>query len=95
MRISPDRKLARFSAYRIAWFFSGNTGLTPGAIEFPIGNFGRDPGTLVFKGKFETENLIAGEVEFSPSSETDLRRVARSKRSVSGADEIRGERLAH
>jgi len=37
-----------------------------GAVEFPIGNVGRDPGTLVFKGKFETESLIAGEVEFSP-----------------------------
>ena len=37
-----------------------------GAVEFPIGNVGRDPGTLVFRGKFETESLIAGEVEFSP-----------------------------
>jgi hypothetical protein len=37
-----------------------------GAVEFPIGNVGRDPGTLVFKGKFETERLIVGEVEFSP-----------------------------
>ena len=39
--------------------FSGN-------VEFPIGNVGRDAGTLVCKGKFETENLITGEVEFSP-----------------------------
>jgi len=37
-----------------------------GGVEFPIGNVGRDPGTLVFKGKFETESLITGEVEFSP-----------------------------
>jgi len=37
-----------------------------GAVEFLIGNVGRDPGTLVFKGKFETESLITGEVEFSP-----------------------------
>ena len=37
-----------------------------GAVEFPIGNVGRDPGTLEFKGKFETEGLITGEVEFSP-----------------------------
>jgi len=37
-----------------------------GAVEFPIGNVGRDAGTLVFRGKFETESLIAGEVEFSP-----------------------------
>jgi hypothetical protein len=37
-----------------------------GTVEFPLGNVGRDAGTLVFKGKFETESLIAGEVEFSP-----------------------------
>jgi len=37
-----------------------------GAVEFPLGNVGRDPGRLVFKGKFETENLITGEVDFSP-----------------------------
>ena len=37
-----------------------------GPIEFPIGNVGRDAGTLVLKGKFETEGLITGEMEFSP-----------------------------
>ena len=37
-----------------------------GAVEFPIGNVGRDAGILVCKGKFETESLITGEVEFSP-----------------------------
>lgn len=37
-----------------------------GTVEFPLGNVGRDPGTLVCKGKFETENLITGDVEFSP-----------------------------
>jgi hypothetical protein len=37
-----------------------------GAVEFPLGNVGRDPGTLAFKGKFETESLIVGEVDFSP-----------------------------
>ena len=37
-----------------------------GAVEFPIGNVGRDAGMLVCKGKFETENLITGEVSFSP-----------------------------
>jgi hypothetical protein len=39
--------------------FSGN-------VEFPIGNVGRDAGTLACKGKFETDSLIMGEVEFSP-----------------------------
>ena len=31
-----------------------------------VGNVGRDAGTLVFNGKFETADLITGEVEFSP-----------------------------
>jgi hypothetical protein len=44
----------------------GNSVTFSGPVEFPIGNVGRDAGTLVFKGKFETENLITGEVEFSP-----------------------------
>jgi hypothetical protein len=39
--------------------FSGN-------VEFPLGNVGRDPGTLMFKGKFETPDAITGEVEFAP-----------------------------
>ena len=34
-------------------------------VEFMIGNVGRDAGTLVLKGMFETENLITGEMEFS------------------------------
>jgi hypothetical protein len=37
-----------------------------GPVEFMIGNVGRDAGTLVFTGKFETPDLITGEVEFSP-----------------------------
>ena len=37
-----------------------------GAVEFPIGNVGRDPGTLTFKGKFEPPDAITGEVEFAP-----------------------------
>jgi len=37
-----------------------------GSVEFMLGNVGRDPGTLVFNGKFETADLITGEVEFSP-----------------------------
>ena len=45
---------------------AGNSVTFSGPVEFPIGNVGRDAGTLVFKGKFETESLIAGEVEFSP-----------------------------
>ena len=44
----------------------GNSVTFSGPVEFMIGNVGRDAGTLVFKGKFETESLITGEVEFSP-----------------------------
>ena len=44
----------------------GNSVTFSGPVEFMLGNVGRDAGTLVFKGKFETESLIAGEVEFSP-----------------------------
>jgi hypothetical protein len=36
-------------------------------MEFLLGNVGRDAGTLMCKGKFETADLITGEVEFSPS----------------------------
>jgi len=35
-------------------------------VEFMVGNVGRDAGTLTCKGKFETADLISGEVEFSP-----------------------------
>jgi len=44
----------------------GNSVTFSGPVEFMLGNVGRDAGTLVFKGKFETESLITGEVEFSP-----------------------------
>jgi hypothetical protein len=45
---------------------AGNSVTLSGPVEFPLGNVGRDAGTLVCKGKFESESLIAGEVEFSP-----------------------------
>ena len=35
-----------------------------GGSEFPIGNVGRDTGTLVFKGGFESANSISGKVSF-------------------------------
>ena len=37
-----------------------------GAVEFPLGNVGRDAGTLMLKGKLQTPDSIAGEVEFAP-----------------------------
>ena len=48
------------------WTRGEGTSVTfSGPIEFSIGNVGRDAGTLVLKGTFETENLITGEMEFS------------------------------
>ncbi len=44
----------------------GNSVTFSGPVEFPLGNVGRDPGTLVFKGKLETETSMTGEVDFSP-----------------------------
>ena len=44
----------------------GNSVTFSGPVEFLLGNVGRDAGTLVFNGKFETSDLITGEVEFSP-----------------------------
>lgn len=44
----------------------GNSVTFSGPVEFLIGNVGRDAGTLTFNGKFETPDLITGEVEFSP-----------------------------
>jgi hypothetical protein len=44
----------------------GNSVTFSGPVEFLIGNVGRDAGTLTLKGKFDTPDLITGEVEFSP-----------------------------
>ncbi len=49
------------------WTRSDDNSVTfSGAVEFMLGNVGRDAGTLVFKGKFDKADLITGEVEFSP-----------------------------
>ena len=45
----------------------GNSVTFSGPVEFLLGNVGRDAGTLICKGKFETPDLITGEAEFSPS----------------------------
>jgi hypothetical protein len=44
----------------------GNSVTFSGPVEFMIGNVGRDAGTLTLKGKFDTPDLITGEVDFSP-----------------------------
>jgi hypothetical protein len=49
------------------WSRSGGDAVTfSGPVEFLLGNVGRDAGTLVCKGKFETPDSITGEAEFSP-----------------------------
>ena len=49
------------------WTPADQTSVTfSGAVEFPLGNVGRDAGTLMFNGKFETPNTISGQVEFAP-----------------------------
>ena len=37
-----------------------------GTVEFPLGNVGRDAGTLVLKGKFGTEGTVTGAAIFFP-----------------------------
>jgi hypothetical protein len=44
----------------------GNSVTFSGPVEFLLGNVGRDTGTLTCKGKFETPDVITGEVDFSP-----------------------------
>jgi hypothetical protein len=44
----------------------GNSITFSGPVEFLLGNVGRDAGMLTCKGKFETPDLITGEVDFSP-----------------------------
>jgi len=44
----------------------GNSVTFSGPVEFMLGNVGRDAGTLTCKGKFESSDLITGEVDFSP-----------------------------
>ena len=49
------------------WTLNGGNSVTfTGPVEFMLGNVGRDAGTLMFKGKFETPDSISGEVEFAP-----------------------------
>lgn len=46
------------------WTQTGNSVTFSGAVEFPIGNVGRDPGKLVFNGTFDGTDLISGDVKF-------------------------------
>jgi hypothetical protein len=49
------------------WTRDGQDSVTfTGPVQFMLGNVGRDAGMLTFKGKFESADLIIGEVEFAP-----------------------------
>jgi hypothetical protein len=69
MAADPQSKVwgsARVSEAK--WTLSGGNSVTfSGPVEFMLGNVGRDAGTLVFRGKFDTAHSMTGEVEFSPS----------------------------
>src|SRR5215468_9198090 len=43
-----------------------------GPVEFPIGNVGREPGVLVFKGAFKSESIITGEIAFFPMDQDPM-----------------------
>jgi hypothetical protein len=43
-----------------------------GPVEFPIGNVGREPGVLVFKGAFKSERIITGEIAFFPMDQDPM-----------------------
>jgi hypothetical protein len=42
----------------------GNSVSFSGKVEFPLGNVGRDAGTLVLHGKLGTDNTMTGEAKF-------------------------------
>jgi len=49
------------------WEIGSEKGVSiTGPIQFPIGNVGFDPGTLVFKGKLEANGSMSGDVKFYP-----------------------------
>lgn len=52
-----------------------------GAVEFPLGNVGRDAGTLVLKGKFGTDGSMAGEAKFFPLDQDPKDPKARASKS--------------
>ncbi len=54
-----------------------------GAVEFPLGNVGRDAGTLVLKGKFGTEDTITGPAIFFPLDQDPKNPKARPSKSGS------------
>jgi hypothetical protein len=58
---------------RARWSARGRDQVTfSGEVEFPIGNVGRDPGTLVFRGALDRAGAISGRVAFyGPGQDID------------------------
>jgi hypothetical protein len=54
-----------------------------GTVEFPLGNVGRDAGTLVLKGKFGTEGTVTGAAIFFPLDQDPKDPKARPSKSGS------------
>src|SRR5262249_8597257 len=49
-----------------------------GPVEFPIGNVGREPGVLVFKGALKSESMITGDFAFSNYTGAKKREIAKA-----------------
>ncbi len=64
--VDPISKVWGFSKPSEAKWTEGDQGSMTfsGPMEFPLGNVGRDAGTLVLKGKFGTKGSITGEAKF-------------------------------
>ena len=63
-----------------------------GPVEFPIGNVGREQGTVLFKGTFETEDLVSGDLAFFPAGQApNDPKVAPSKTGTFKATRVTGE----
>lgn len=50
---------------KVTWRQSGERQVTfSGPVEFPIGNVGRDQGTLIFRGNLKGDDYLSGDVAF-------------------------------
>jgi hypothetical protein len=69
--VSPNPAMGGQSAPSTAEWTQGEQGSVTfsGPIQFPLGNVGLLRGTLVLKGKMETNSSITGEAKFYPSDQ--------------------------
>ena len=66
--LDPGSKFRGLAGPSEAKWIQGDEGsvILSGTVEFPLGNVGRDAGTLVLKGKFGKDGSISGEAMFFP-----------------------------